>query len=862
MLIATAIVVLIMAAGMYAVSTMLEAGVRSTESSLTDTDKRLEEVDPEFQFDGQILLTNAGGEEAEIVMMRFYDSDGAIAYRAIMDDGTGRNFTGYDTTLTPMSMPVGGQKSLGLADLPDLGGFERADVVTSYGNVFTVDLPVVGGYGPASWNGTDGGWTVPGPDGEQIPVGPDGGVNGTGFGGGPGGGGDAVGTAMGAGLGVSARLVYHDVPGKVIYGTGTIGTEQSLRPYIQLPAEAEYVAVISDDGIIFSRPIPYSYHDYTLNQYGVLNKPNPSNTLGYTDSRTIHGDIAASSTGDGITVSGEGRLILRLTDVAPRTLVHGIAAEGTTVRVVESPYDLMTLPFSEGRFLISHTQSDPGTDSLQVLAGSVDDSVKSCLYEFTQSASLVVYHGKCCKGRYIQTGSHDISTTPNLRIASHPSGYLAVTGDDVTAWTMDPNSITRPGGKILRTNYNNVGNHNHYIYDTLPAKLEGHVMRGSFTAEFDGLQNKYLVIDSTQAGQSVISAYDIQDRDFLRIDGIDAGTVYRVTSGQATIGAGISEGSVTIDSFSAHVQREELRLWLYNEALVHRHAGGQQSGLLIMDRVNSESFRIPGTERTAYTPHAYVKIPVPSQVEVSGITLDEIPLSYLDGRYGGGDAVMIPVIPAYETIHLSINGVGTSINIADVLGVTGLRITDPTSSTITVSQDAFIGSIESTTGIMTYAVAVTDGQMKAHVQASVSGESEITNTRTFENIPIPPPPPRPRDPLTAWLEVYINGQRQQIDGAYRMQIFFSETPATDHEAGLSGQYATYHTARFAYPEVRIFDTVSVPVSEGDFVEFYFYNQIRADGSNPPLPAGFRDRTQHGQASATASIQFASINTSM
>ncbi len=36
------------------------------------------------------------------------------------------------------------------------------------------------------------------------------------------------------------------------------------------------------------------------------------------------------------------------------------------------------------------------------------------------------------------------------------------------------------------------------------------------------------------------------------------------------------------------------------------------------------------------------------------------------------------------------------------------------------------------------------------------------------------------------------------------------------------------------PAVAVQDTVSVPVRAGDFVEFYSYARIEADGSRPPV----------------------------
>ena len=702
---------------------------------------------------------------------------------------------------------------------------ETIEIVTSRGNVFVVDM---------------------GPSGGPDTADDDGGSN-----------------SMIGGLGINSRLVHHGVAGTMIHGPGTTGTEESLRPYTTVPSDTRFVAILEDDGAD-SYPVPDAYSRYEF-VGGALERrtAEPANILGYADARTVHGSVDIVVDDDGITLSGEGRIILRLHDTTEQIHMRGQAGGDTVMRVVHSPYDLMAIPHTGKGFLVNNMTSDPGTSGLEVLVGSVDDSVKSANFEFVQEASLTVYHGKCCKGRYVQTGSHEISTPAHLIIQAHPSGYHAVTGDTTDPWTMDTDSIKRPGAKTLSTHYNRVTGFEHTIHDTLPVRQAGPSLVGSFDAEFGGLRDAYLVVDSSGQAPSRIWAHTISDADFVSIGGVPDGTAYRITSGADTVSAGISDGTITVGSFPTPVQSEELALHLYRGALVHTDAG--DAGMIVLDHANSESLAVAGgaDEDTVYTVHAYVKIPVTGAVTINGTSMDGLALPYLDGSYSGGDSMMIPVIPTYRGISMSINGMDAYLGIADVLGGTGLRITDPVSSTISVSQDRFVDSIQSTAGIVAYAVAPTDGRMKAHVRAEISGVSEITNTRTyFENTPPPPPPPRPRDPLTLWIEVYVNGQLREIDGRTQTQIFFSDTPGESHQSGASGSHSTFHTARFSYPDILVFDSMSVPVEAADFVEFYFYNQIEAHGSVPPLPSGFHEHAQHGRASATATMRYASINTGM
>lgn len=94
-----------------------------------------------------------------------------------------------------------------------------------------------------------------------------------------------------------------------------------------------------------------------------------------------------------------------------------------------------------------------------------------------------------------------------------------------------------------------------------------------------------------------------------------------------------------------------------------------------------------------------------------------------------------------------------------------------------------------------------------------------------------------------------------------MRVFFSDSPVESHESGV-GPSTSYHTSRFSYPEIDIFETVSVPVKESDFVEFYFYSRVRAEGSAPPLVPGLDEIRRDGRAEAVSVLKHASIQAGM
>ena len=563
-------------------------------------------------------------------------------------------------------------------------------------------------------------------------------------------------------------------------------------------------------------------------------------------------------------------------------MVTGSLSEGTVVRMAGSPYDLGSIPYDPARgFRVYHEPVNPDTGAgpepvqprwrnantpptesrRSVLVGSADDSAVTGIFEYLQEASAQWYHGKCCRGRYTTSGSFAQAVDTSLVVAAHPSGYLVVIGDRDDPSTMSIRDIARPGAKLSITNYNRVAGFDYRIYDALPAK-EYRSLSGSFEEVVAMPQGaRYLVVDSA-GGTSSLAGAPLGGRSLVEVSGLEPGTGYRVTKEGRTVAAGITSGSGSIDLPAPGDHRSPGiggMLHLYGGSLTHTSA--EPPGTVVFDRLNSEVIPLEGSDR-AYVVHAYVKVPVTGDVEISGAALDGLALPYLDGRYSTGDTIHFPVIPTYRQVHMAVNGVPTFLNIADVLGATGLKIADPVSSTIT-SEDpsGFVESVESTAGVISYMIAASDGSAKAHVRATVYGTSEITNTRFYQLAPPPPPPPRPVDPLTTWIEVYVNGEPRDIGGEAAAQIYFSDDPDEDHEGG-STRTSAYHTARFSYEPVTAEGTVSVPVQEGDFVEFYFYSTIRAEGSVPPVPPGFSEIRRGGTATATSVIEYASINTSL
>lgn len=677
-------------------------------------------------------------------------------------------------------------------------------------------------------------------------------------------------TSMINGFGINARIIHKDHTGSIIHGAGVAGTEASLKPYSMIGPRTDFVIPVLHDDEFTDIVIPEFYQTYHV-QDKTAKKTSASqpNILGYTDTRQIRGD-ADVFIHNGIVIQGQGRTIVRLSDYGSQSLVMtGMLSEGTTVRLVQSPYNLMNLSYDVIRgFMIHFCRCNPTPDSLNILAGSVDDSRKSSIFTYKQDASASVYHGRCCRGRYVQTGSFSQTVQPFLVISAHDSGYHQIKGDAYDPVTMNIRDILRHTARVYKIYHNIVTDFNHKIYDTLPVKVT-HTFSGTFENLITFPQDtNYLVIDSA-GGRSTIKASAGMTRDFIDIGGLEPHTGYRLLRDGHTLAVGRTtiDGTVVLSSYDEHGFSDiGGRLHVYDRSLSYAGDRSDRTGQItpVFDHLNHRILGADLQDNQVYNVYAYVKIPISiNDIRVSGINLDErIWLRYLDGEYDAGESIYVPIIPTYGTIGIMINDIPVRLDIADVLGGSTLKIADPVSSTVNrINPDGLTRSIEATAGTVTFMIAGIDGNAKAHLQAGVHGETEISNTRKFLQLPPPPPPPRPRDPMTVWVEVYVNGQIRPIQGNEKTQIFFSDTPQTDHAAGRSST-TTFHVSRFSYEPVQIFDTISVPVRQADFVEFYFYNKIYAQGSIPPIPPGYQEYGQKSTAFATAVIDYASINTGM
>ena len=581
------------------------------------------------------------------------------------------------------------------------------------------------------------------------------------------------GEAMIDSFGSSNRLVYRNLEGEFVSGYGDDSTFNSLVPYNPVDSllfnktsstfeHAFSAAVDFDDNSGPRYTIPGFSQDYSVNGNVLVKTDSKNNTLIYTDKRTLSGNIDAINqdhpTGKKIIVNGEGRFILKLEPTNGLLRFAGELANGTTVRLVNSPYDLMTLSYdpdllqrldapSRGAFLISnivdnneltvvsrswgtfytleHDPYDPvGPSNINVIAGSVPDSIKSAIVEYDQEGYAGWYHGSCCRGVYhIRDTITQITDNVELNLRVDSTGYVKIVGDDEPTEKMNIFDISRPGARLFKTHYNYVSNYDHKIYDSLPVKLIE-----SFNRDFERLldlngESQYLVIDSNGGTSTLHGIERPSSKSLTKIYGLDPHTIFRIVGDNSkTLATGMTGLTGTINIKDPSLTQRTFEgiggyIQLYPNAMVCKFDQGTTIRKnCAFDSFNSEVIRIPTNtipNTISYSVSAYAKIPVVgNDININNVRLDDsLHISYINGVYDNGDVLYIPIIPTYRTINMDINTVPVSIAFEDLTS-NGIRISNTVSNTVeTINLVGFTDEISATVGTLGFAIANTDEQM-------------------------------------------------------------------------------------------------------------------------------------------------------
>ncbi len=143
---------------------------------------------------------------------------------------------------------------------------------------------------------------------------------------------------------------------------------------MSVPTDITYAALIENIDTPTVVNIPdfagkYQYNGGKLTDVSSL----LPNEIGFADEITMSGD-ADASIADGISITGSsGRIIIELNDYADQTmLLESVVLLGSQFEVVESPYDLISLPYVNSKgYLLYFCNCNPATLDFYVSTSSI-----------------------------------------------------------------------------------------------------------------------------------------------------------------------------------------------------------------------------------------------------------------------------------------------------------------------------------------------------------------------------------------------------------------------------------------------------------------------------------------------------------
>ena len=781
--------------------------------------------------DGQITLESHSAEESRIFLIDFILHDGKRKRVIYSDQDTFDDATpALEIRKSPRDAPQispGTRETVSLHGMGiDPGEVSSASVLTYNGNRFPIDWDVQGGNG-TSRNGTSGQSTIDG-------------------------------------MGINARIIQVDFEeSRVMHGSNLAGTYQSIKPYVTVSHDTDFAALVRESEGRIVLPIPefsksYVYHADSLDER-IIER---STVLRPERTSALNQGITYGYDGSAVTLSGTGSIFVKPHALTDENLVMDATLENAQLRIVSSPLDLTSLIKDEEGYVI-YQDTAPRRET-----------VSDGIWSIVSYPDLLVPDGTELYGSYNMSleclGSarysecHQYPKFPPLQphpkcIGSHcrtehrhlfsDSGESVITTSDAGR-QMSVSKMTTDGNK--KFSYDRIrGSYNHTLYAPTPWHEEYHFAE-SFERQISLPADSYIMV-SLNSGTAVIegksASHDVETH-FLRVEGLVPHVPYQIAKNGSVIAGGMTDesGRIIIDD-TLHVT--DGLLYLYPDSLVYR---GSWDGLA-MDILNGGILRMPAIQDTIYVTHAYAAIPVTGDIMVTHVSLDGImQIKYLEGSYSDGDTIHVPVVPGYHTIRLEINGVNASLAYGNILGGTGITIAEPESSTIRKSASGPIHHAEAVAGTVAYAIAASDGTLKAAVSETISGTVHIQNTYQLEKNPPPPPPLRRADPLSGWVDIHLNGKLVE-----QRQLGVNPYPDFDQESFRDGSKIV-QSVTYSYPDYTLSAAISVPVKAGDLVEFFVYARIYGEIGRYDPPQGYHVRSSAGQSAATATIGSAYITT--
>lgn len=888
--------------GVYSVSTNSEYTIADTAmNEMISLSEKNNEIIVASVKDNILRVDNHGLKESEIYIVDFVLEDGSKK-RILYDDAPAYVDAVSNLNVIPenedLMIQGGAEYEIDLAgyNIGTISEIKSASITTISGNTFAIDLP------------------------SRLAEGEDGTGDGEGDGSG-----DGDGQAMINGLGISSRIIQTQfTDGRMTHGTGMIGKDVSIEPYVDVDEEIDFASLVREGDEEIKCLIPELYRTYQYNDCNLVDiTPNESPNIfsysaisnGNTPSSvrsngvitiTYSDQLEVNIRDDGIVLSGTGKAVLKPHHALTQDFIfRGTDMNNADVKIVTSVLPLEHLGRSQGEFIIydefdrvhivnsqwsrithshgdgsnSHTHNINNAELLVRLNLIIDPDIdlRAHIFSFLQCYEREI--DDRCHGLVPGYDTHYNDDDPRTPYHNHSIELVKTSIPTVRSNIDDTSTITE-----LRTahtfKYSSTPSDERrftingvYVGSTSLPKQSGvqiyseepFIIKDQYTDNFGKLsslpEDTYIVV-TLDDGSVKIRGESIEDKSyFLKIQGIPPNTPYQIIKDDNPIVTGMSSstGHIVIDSFDNADMSPFINgafLKLYPNSLAYR---GDFS-TIVFDGLNGCTSYLDTEDDKTYVVHAYTSIPVTGEIIVTNTNLGRpigtsLPQPCIDKTYSTGDHIQIPVIPGYFIINMEINGIAAQLPYADVIGDDGITLIEPSTSTIKKhSLGTPLLSANATVGVTAYAIATSPGTMKAVITEVISGDAEIVNKYTLNTPPPPPAPPRPRDPLSGYVDIFVNGEL----------IKSATLGVNDDPTSVPLLNTVRHTITkgitYSYPEQTVTTAVSVPVVPGDFVEFYVYGGIFGEIDDYTAPAGRTIVSIEGKSSATVTIHSAYIVT--
>ena len=824
-LVVTAVLLSIL--GVYNISSDAEYDIAQVSiDSITHTTKKGNEI-LHAVIDGHTLnITNYGMQQSKVFMMDFRIINDTDVNRVIYSDD---HYFDNDTPVHEIrkrsfDAPVVDAGSVTVVPVNDFDispfTVQSASITTDSGNRFLVDVLDVQNRNTID---SDGNSDDDDDDGED-------------------------GKAMINGLGLQARIIQLEFDeARITFGSGVTGTDVSMRPYIPVDSDTNFAALIESSNTPEVYPIPAFWHEYLIGPSNTLIDSTipPPNILGYTHHRVLSGNAQVSNTNSntGITITGNGHILLHLNNYEDQRLILRGDTQTGTAKIITSDTPLMTASYTAHGYQMYATGTDPGPSSFRIPVGT--DSVHTGIFTYDQRYLFRHDHHCHCSTHIHPNEIRHIEVQPYLVTQDH-GDHKVITGDNTDPRDVEASYRVTP-----------LGTQNYFfeLYDTLPA-YDRVVLEGAFEQDHVFPAEPVYLSVRPNGDTVTIKAETSQDVPFLKIANVQANIPYQIIKDGYPIATGMSDdtGQILIEHIDNTSSLVGGLLYLYPDALTYRGA----FSTVLFDSIHKKTIHVSTSDYKVYVIHTYAHIPVTGTVTITDLNLDgTLDLPYLNGVYNNNDQLDVPIVPGFKQINLRINGVETSLKYANILGNTGITIADPATSHITQNSiSSAIRSAQATAGTTAFAIATSDGVLKAVISETISGVITITNTYQLEHVPPPPPPIPRRDPLTAEVDIFVNGQFIE-----RKTLGINPYPDFSYQNTRQGNQVI-QSVTYSYPAYTLSGTASVDVRAGDFIEFHVYGKIYGAIPIYTPPPNYIVTSSSGVSSATANIKSAHINTAM